>query len=65
MHESQEKFKMFVGDGGQFLEKCALEFDEISWEYYHHPYASPHEKDTQMDALCSRYDIRKFMLCVF
>jgi len=28
MHESQEELKMDVGDGGKFLEKCALEFSK-------------------------------------
>jgi len=43
MHESREKLKMAEGDGGQFLGNRALEFSEISWACYHHPYASPHE----------------------
>jgi len=44
MHGSQEKLKMDEGDGGQFHGNLALYFVEISWECYHHPYASPHEK---------------------
>ena len=43
MHGSQEKLKMAEGDGGRFLGNCALEFSEIAWACYHHPYASPHE----------------------
>ena len=30
MHEYCENAKMAVGDGGRFLENCALEFAEIS-----------------------------------
>jgi len=30
MHGSREKIKMVEGDGGQFLENCALEISEIA-----------------------------------
>lgn len=52
MHESREKLKMDLG-GGQFLEKCALEFVEIAWACYYHPYSSPHETTLQMDSRIS------------
>jgi len=43
MHRYREKIKMAEGDGGLFLGNHALEFAEIAWECYHHPYASPHK----------------------
>lgn len=56
---------MVGGDGGWFLENCALEFAEIDWECYHHPYASPHETTWQMDAWFSSYEKNNFLLYVF
>ena len=56
---------MFEGDGGQFLGNHVLEFVEISWACYHHPYASPPETSWQMDAWFSSYDKNKSFLCVF
>jgi len=49
MHRSREKVKIYEGDGGQFPGNRALEFSEIAWVCYHHPYASPHEAIFQMD----------------
>lgn len=51
---------MVVGDGGQFLEKCALELAEFFKAYYHYPYASPHKTDCPMEALFSRYGQNNF-----
>jgi len=43
MHGSREKLKMAEGEGGRFLGNHVMEFVEIAWECYYHPYASPHE----------------------
>lgn len=55
---------MFVVDGGQFLENCALEFSKISCACYHHPYESPPETNWKMDTWFSRYEKNKFMFYV-
>jgi len=65
IHEYREKIKMFVGDGGRFLKNCALEFAEIAWACYHHPYAYPHETYRAMDAWFSEYGKDNFFLCAF
>ena len=64
MHEYLENAKMVVGDGGLFLKNCALEFNEIAWACYHHPYAYPPETTWKMDAQFSSYGKNKFLLYV-
>ena len=41
MNGYRENAKIVVGDGDWFLKNCAVEFTEIVWACYHHPYASP------------------------
>ena len=65
MHRFREKLKMVVGDGSQFLEKCALEFAKITSSCYHHPYASPPQTNWQIDAWFSIYGKNKCLLYVF
>lgn len=65
MHGYGENAKMAEGDGGQFLGKRALEFSEIDWTCYHHPYPSPLETTWQIDAWFSSYGKDKFLLYVF
>ena len=43
MHGYWENAKMAEVDGGQFLGNRELEFAEIAWACYHHPYETPHE----------------------
>lgn len=56
---------MVVGDGGWFLENFALEFYEMAWACYYHPYASTHETNLQMDVKFSGYGKNNFLLYVF
>lgn len=60
----QKRKEKVVGDGGQFIKHCALDFVEIYWSWYHNPYASPHEISLLMDAWFFRYGKNKFSLCI-
>ena len=65
MHGYREKLKMVLGDGGQFLEKCAPKFVEMFWECYYHPYAFPLKQIGKW--MHDIQDMPKifFLLCVF
>jgi len=56
---------MDVGDGGRFLENYTLEFAEITYACYYHPYVSPPEISWQIDAWFSIYDKKNFCSMYF